>query len=33
LRPRFDDEDWEPDDMPGAGSVHGEWFDDFFASG
>ena len=34
MRPRFDDDDWEPDDLPGAArSVHGEWFDDFFASG
>ena len=34
MRPRFDDEDWEPDDVPGpARSAHGEWFDEFFASG
>ena len=31
MRPRFDDEDWEPDEM--TGGVHGEWFDDFFAEG
>jgi len=34
LRPHFDDEDWEPDDLPGfSRSAQGEWFDDFFAEG